>query len=55
MVKQDSLEANTQPAIYYSFAQFSQGTLTTYLIVRSTPHPLSLAAAIRDQILVGSS
>ena len=33
MVKQDSLEANTQPAIYYSLAQFSQGTLTTYLIV----------------------
>ncbi len=49
-VKQDSLETNTQPAIYYSFAQFSQGTLTTYLIVRSTPNPVSLAAAIRDQI-----
>jgi putative ABC transport system permease protein len=49
-VKQDSLETNTQPAIYYSFAQFSQGTLTTYLIVRTVPDPLSLAAAIRDQI-----
>jgi len=49
-VKQDSLETDTQPAIYYSFAQFSQGTLTTYLIVRSAPAPLSLAAAIRDQI-----
>ena len=49
-VKQDSLETDTQPAIYYSFAQFSPGTLTTYLIARSTPDPLSLAAAIRDQI-----
>ena len=49
-VKQDSLETDTQPAIYYSFAQFSQGTLTTYLIVRSAPGALSLAVAIRDQI-----
>jgi predicted permease len=49
-VKQDSLETDTQPAIYYSFAQFSEGTLTTYLIARSIPDPLSLAAAIRDQI-----
>jgi predicted permease len=49
-VKQDSLETNTQPAIYYSFAQFPQGTLTTYLIVRTTQDPLRLAAAIRDQI-----
>jgi putative ABC transport system permease protein len=49
-VKQDSLETDTQPAIYYSFAQFSQGTLTTYLIVRCAPDALGLAAAIRDQI-----
>ena len=49
-VKQDSLETAPQPAIYYSLAQFSQGTLTTYLIARSTPDPLRLAASIRDQI-----
>lgn len=49
-VKQDSLETDTQAAIYYSLAQFSQSTLTTYLIVRSAPDGLSLAAAIRDQI-----
>jgi putative ABC transport system permease protein len=49
-VKQDSLETNTQPAIYYSFAQFSQGTLNTYLIVRTAPDPLTLAAAIRNQV-----
>ena len=49
-VKQDSLETDTQPAIYYSFAQFPQGTLTTYLILRCDPDVLNLAAAIRDQI-----
>jgi len=49
-VKQDSLETSTQPAIYYSFAQFSQSTLTTYVIVRCASDALSLAAAIRDQI-----
>ena len=49
-VKQDSLETDTQPAIYYSFAQFSPGTLTTYLIARSALDPLRLAPAIRDQI-----
>ena len=49
-VKQDSLETDTQPAIYYSFAQFSPGTLTTYLIARSALDPLRLAPAIRDHI-----
>jgi putative ABC transport system permease protein len=49
-VKQDSLETDSQPAIYYSYAQFPEGTLTTYVIVRSAPDPLSFAAAIRDQI-----
>ncbi len=49
-VKQDSLATSTQPAIYYSFAQFSQSTLTTYVIVRCASDALSLAAAIRDQM-----
>jgi putative ABC transport system permease protein len=49
-VKQDSLETDTQPAIYYSFAQFSPGTLTTYLIARGTSDPLRFAPDIRDQI-----
>jgi len=49
-VKQDSLETITEPAIYYSFAQFEQGTLTTYIVVRTVPEPLTLAAAIREQI-----
>ena len=49
-VKQDSLETTTQPAIYYSFAQFEPGTLTTYLVVRTAGAPLDLAAAMRDQV-----
>ena len=49
-VKQDSLETDTQPAIYYSFAQFSPGTLTTYLIVRLAPDAPTPSAAIRDQV-----
>jgi putative ABC transport system permease protein len=49
-VKQDSLETDTQPAIYYSFAQFSPGTLTTYLIVRLAPGALTYSSAIRDQV-----
>ena len=49
-VKQDSLETDTQPAIYYSFAQFSPGTLTTYLIARGPSDPLRLAPVIGDQI-----
>jgi putative ABC transport system permease protein len=49
-VKQDSLETDTQPAVYYSFAQFSQGTLTTYVLVRCAQDVPSLAAAIRTQI-----
>jgi putative ABC transport system permease protein len=49
-VKQDSLETDTQPAIYYSFAQFSPGTLTTYLIVRSAPDRFIPSAVIRDQV-----
>ena len=49
-VKQDSLETDTQPAIYYSFDQFSPGTLTSYLIVRTSPDVPGLAAAIREQV-----
>jgi putative ABC transport system permease protein len=49
-VKQDSLETDTQPAIYYAFDQFSPGTLTTYLIVRTSPDVAGLAAAIREQV-----
>jgi putative ABC transport system permease protein len=49
-VKVDSLESPTGPAVYYSFAQFPQGTLTTYLIVHTESDPQSLATALRGQI-----
>jgi putative ABC transport system permease protein len=49
-VKQDSLETGSEPAIYYSFSQFEQGTLTTYLIVHAETPTANLASAIRDQI-----
>jgi len=49
-VKQDSLETESQPAIYYNFAQFEQGTLSTYLIVRTSAPIQNMAAAIRDHI-----
>jgi putative ABC transport system permease protein len=49
-VKVDSLETVTQPAVYYSLAQFPEGTLTTYLIVRTKPAPQALVGAVRNQI-----
>ncbi|HXY11487.1 MAG TPA: ABC transporter permease [Terriglobales bacterium] len=49
-VKQDSLETDTRPAIYYSFEQFRQSTLTTYLVVRAALNAPGLAPVIREQI-----
>jgi putative ABC transport system permease protein len=49
-VKVDSLETVAKPAMYYSFAQFPPGTLTTYLIVRTQSDPASLANAVRNQV-----
>jgi len=49
-VKVDSLETPTGSAVYYSFAQFPQGTLTTYLIVRTKSDPRALVNILRSQI-----
>ncbi len=49
-VKVDSLETPTGPAVYYSFAQFAQGTLTNYLIVHTESDPQGLANVLRNQI-----
>jgi putative ABC transport system permease protein len=49
-VKVDSLETTMQPAAYYSLAQFPEGTLTTYLIVRTESAPQALFGAVRNQI-----
>ena len=49
-VKQDSLETDSRPAIYYSFEQFAQSTLTTYLVVRAARDAPGLTPAIQRQI-----
>ena len=49
-VKLDSLEAPIKPAVYFSFAQFPQGTLVTYLVARTDGSPLSLTPSLRNQI-----
>jgi len=49
-VKVDALDVPAQPAAYYSLAQFSEGTLTTYLIVRTKASPLGMAGALRGQV-----
>ena len=48
--KQDALDAPAQPTVYYSMAQFPQGTLTTYLLIRSTLSAESLATPVREKI-----
>jgi putative ABC transport system permease protein len=51
-VRVDSMDAGAQPAVYMSLAQFQQGTLTTYVIVRTDSSVPGLASAIRSQIWV---
>jgi putative ABC transport system permease protein len=49
-VRQDALDAPILPAIYYSFAQFDRGTLSTYLIIRSALRPSALTNAIQGKV-----
>lgn len=49
-VKQDALDAPALPAVYYSMAQFPQGTLTTYLLIRAEGSASALAAAVRQKV-----
>ena len=49
-VRQDALDAPIIPAIYYSFAQFDRGTLSTYLIIRTALHPSALTNAIQSNV-----
>ena len=49
-VRQDSLETDPKPAVYFSFAQFQQGTLVTYLLAKTDSTPQSLAATLRERI-----
>jgi putative ABC transport system permease protein len=49
-VRQDSLETDPKPAVYFSFAQFPQGTLVTYLLAKTDSSPQSLASIFRQRI-----
>jgi len=49
-VRQDALDAPIAPAIYYSFAQFDRGTLSTYLIIRTALSPLALTNVIQSKV-----
>ena len=49
-VKQDALDQPAQPAVFYSMAQFQQGTLTTYLLIRAAVAPEALIGNVRQRI-----
>jgi putative ABC transport system permease protein len=49
-VHQISVEADPQPAVYFSFAQFPQGTLVTYIVAKTGTAPQSLFSSIRQRI-----
>jgi putative ABC transport system permease protein len=45
-----SLESAPGPAVYFSFAQFPQGTLVTYLLAKTDSDPKLMTAALRSRI-----
>jgi putative ABC transport system permease protein len=49
-VRQDSLESVPKPAVYFSFAQFREGTLVTYLLAKTETKPQLLVTALRERI-----
>lgn len=49
-VRQDALDAPIAPAIYYSFAQFDRGTLSTYLIIRTAVPPSAVTNPIQSNV-----
>lgn len=49
-VRQNSIEKAAQPAVYFPFAQFSEGTLVTYLLAKTDVPPHSLADVVRERI-----
>lgn len=50
-IRQDSLEVAGKPAVFFSYAQFTQGTLVTYLLAKTDRDPQLLASAMRERIL----
>jgi putative ABC transport system permease protein len=49
-VRQESLDVPPTPSVYYSFAQFVRGSLSTNLLVRTDSDPAALASAVRREI-----
>ncbi len=49
-VRQESLESVPTPAVYFSFAQFREGTLVTYILAKTEAEPQSLMTAMRQRI-----
>jgi len=47
---QQSVETAPKPAVYFSFAQFTQGTLVTYLVAKTQNDPHQSIAAMRQQV-----
>ncbi len=48
--RQDSLEVSPTPAVYFSYAQFPQGTLVTYLLAKTEAKPQIEIPALRERI-----
>ena len=49
-IRQDSMEVAPKPAVYFSYGQFSRGTLVTYLLAKTDRDPQLLSGAIREQL-----
>jgi putative ABC transport system permease protein len=49
-IRQQSVEKAPKPAVYFSFAQFTQGTLVTYLVAKTDGDPRLLASAMRQAV-----
>jgi putative ABC transport system permease protein len=49
-IRQQSVESAPKPAVYFTYAQFTQGTLVTYLVAKTNSNPRRLMSAIRERI-----
>lgn len=50
-IRQDSLDTAAKPAVFFSYSQFTQGTLVTYLLAKTDRDPQLLASTMRDRVL----
>ena len=49
-VRQDSLESVPKPEVYFSFAQFREGTLLTYLLAKTETIGRFGGSRLRDRL-----